>query len=286
MRYDYWTIQATPDSSRLLSFGIGVLVTDEHRQDFRLQMIDRPEAMPVNTASRDAIFSAVRYLAGEFSSLRSRMGGLELTRADSPSALASYFVSHWNNLVTFDRPRAIAADSLNDATEILYDLYIGDPRSETAVRPITRLRRDVRSSYESFPEIRECLRPAPHLQVGNLPGEFDLALVRDDHKLFELNSSFAFTSKTVESTRNRIELWNFRVAEIRHGGGELTIGDTQLGVDQDAPIVATYEPPTSEAQEELFEQISRQWDSYGIRAVPRSELHAHTEYVAAGLRSA
>jgi hypothetical protein len=286
MRYSYWTIQARPDSMRLLSFGIGVLVVEENSQDFRLQMIDRPEAMPNNADNREAIFKISRFIINKFESTRRNLGGIEFSPEDSPSELANHMVANWNNAVTFDLPRTVTAASLNEATDLVFNLYIGNKRDKSAEYPITRLRKSVWSSYEAVPKIRECLHPKPTLQVGELSGSFDFAVVRKDRQVVELNSSFTFTAKKSTTTQSSIELWNYRVTEIRHNGGVLTMGEDTMNLDQNAPIVVTYRPPNSDQQQELFDQISRQWRSFEVQAVPEGQLSDHVEKVEAQLLSA
>ena len=276
MRFQYRTIRATPDPTRILEIGVGVLVTDPRNGNSIVATIERPESLPSQVQERDAIFSALRRLATRFRDTHSGANRIEFTDSDTATGLASRLEDHWNNFLTIDPPRTMSAESIEEASDLLFNIYIAAPRSETAPRSITRLRRTVQSAYRQHPAIERHLRQAPHLNTDMLSGEFDLAVTKNE-EIFELNSSFTFTPQSTRAAENKIEAWNYRNDHLRRDGGQLTVpGETtQLEIDTNAPVVVTYFAPRTEAQTELFERMSRQWTQLGVRPIEADHIEAH-----------
>ena len=165
MRFQYRTIRATPDPTRILEIGVGVLVTDPRNGNSIVATIERPESLPSQVQERDAIFSALRRLATRFRDTHSGANRIEFTDSDTATGLASRLEDHWNNFLTIDPPRTMSAESIEEASDLLFNIYIAAPRSETAPRSITRLRRTVQSAYRQHPAIERHLRQAPHLNT-------------------------------------------------------------------------------------------------------------------------
>lgn len=276
MRFRYWTIQATPDPTRLMTFGVGVLVTDSDARDFQVNMINRLESVPSNVPNRDAILTAARHISSEINEMRSLLGAIEFSDVDSPSSYASQITRHWNNLISVDHPRFMSASNISEASDLLFRLYVEDRKPASQTKTITKLRAAVRSTYEQLPEIEKNLYTTPKVESGFLDGRFDLAIVREDDRVFELNSSFTFLPQQAQPNRERIESWNFRVDQIRRGGGTLLLEDKAIQIGKNSPIVVTYSPPKTEQQHELYESVSRQWDALEVTAVPDKELQEHS----------
>ncbi|WP_414122831.1 hypothetical protein [Corynebacterium nuruki] len=294
MRYKYWTIQARPDATRLLSYGIGVLVVEDETQRATLKMFTRHQALPVPSEADEAVRNAISFLQRQFKTIDSQQGGLRLAGVETPSSFADRLVHHWSNLITVDPARYLAAGSLNEATELLFGMFIGTPARMRATAPIYRLRNTVRDAYSAHPEIGSALRRAPELQAGSIDGGVDLAVVGEGDKVVELNQSFSFLQSSPSETKKTITAWNYGIDKLRARGGTLTTtmsgdpasGERQLSLPTDAPVVVTYDPPESAKQQDLFSRMSGQWKELDITAVPRSRIKAHANQLVTRLRSA
>lgn len=276
MRFQYRTIRATPDPTRILEIGVGVLVTDPRNGNSAITTIERPEALPSQVQHRDAIFSALRTLATRFHDTNPGENRIEFTDSDTATGLASRLEDHWNNFLTVDPPRTMSAESLEEATELLFNIYIAAPRTEAAPKSITRLRHTVQRAYKQHPAIEQHLRHTPRLYTDMLDGEFDLAVTKNQ-EVFELNSSFTFTPQDTRATENKIDAWNYRIDHLRRDGGKLTVpGETtQLEIGTDAPVVVTYFAPRTSAQTELFDRVARQWNRLGVHPIEANHIKAH-----------
>lgn len=294
MRYRYWTIQARPDATRLLSYGIGVLVVEDQTQLAALRMLARNQALPVPTEADTAVRNAIGFLQRQFKTVDSRQDGLKLAGVDTPSSFADSLVHHWSNLITVDPARYLAAGSLDEAAELLFDMFIGPPARKRATAPIYQLRSTVQQAYSAHPEIGSALRRAPELQAGSVDGGVDLAVVSEEDQVVELNQSFSFLQSNPGETKKTIQAWNYGIDKLRVRGGTLTTaepggsaaGERQLILPTDAPVVVTYDPPESAKQRELFSSMSGQWNELDILAVPRSGVEAHANQLVTRLRSA
>lgn len=286
MRFRYWTIQATPDPTRLMTFGVGILVMDAENRDFRIHTIDRLESIPNNVSNRKAILSAAQSISADFNKMRSHLGALDLPSSESPASYASQLVSHWNNFISIDKPRSMSATNINEAADLLFRLYIEDRKSTSRTQKITRLRKAVLETYERFPEIERNLYDRPKVKVDFLDGRFDLAVVREDDRVFELNSSFTFLTQQIQTNRDRIESWNYRVDRIRRHGGNLLLGDRTVSIDKTTPIVVTYDPPRTSQQQEIYQSLSQQWNELDVVAVPDHELESHSSQLHSNILAA
>lgn len=294
MRYRYWTIQARPDATRLLSYGIGVLVVEDETQRAVLRMLAHDQALPVPTEADTAVRNAVSFLQRQFKTIDSSQSGLRLAGVETPGSFADRLVHHWSNLITVDPARYLAAGNLDEAAELLFDMFIGTPVRRRATAPIYRLRSTVQEAYSAHPEIGSALRHAPELQAGSIDGGVDLAVVSEGDQVLELNQSFSFLQSSPSETKKTILAWNYGIDKLRTRGGTLTTtvsgdpasGERQLSLPTDAPVVVTFDPPESKRQRELFSRMSGQWKELDILAIPRSRVESHASQLATRLRSA
>lgn len=277
MRFQYWTIQATPDPTLLMTFGVGVLVVDSESQDFQVKFINRLESMPNSVPNRKAILNATRHLEAELNAMRSNLFGIEFTDFDSPSSYASQISNHWNNLISVDHPRFMSASNLGQAADLLFRHYIENKEASAPLKNISTLRTTVRKTYESVPVIEENLHSDPLIESNFLEGYFDLAVVREDNRIFELNSSFTFLPQQARANKEKIEAWNFRISQIRNDGGLLFLDGKSIQIDKHAPVVVTYSAPVTEQQRELYEPVFKQWNALEILAVPETKLREHSD---------
>lgn len=277
MRFQYWTIQATPDPTLLMTFGVGVLVVDSESQDFQVKFINRLESMPNSVPNRKAILNATRHLEAELNAMRSNLFGIEFTDFDSPSSYASQISNHWNNLISVDHPQFMSASNLGQAADLLFRLYIENKEASAPLKNISTLRTTVRKTYESVPVIEENLHSDPLIESNFLEGYFDLAVVREDNRIFELNSSFTFLPQQARANKEKIEAWNFRISQIRNDGGLLFLDGKSIQIDKHAPVVVTYSAPVTEQQRELYEPVFKQWNALEILAVPETKLREHSD---------
>ncbi|AGP31190.1 hypothetical protein [Corynebacterium terpenotabidum] len=294
MRYRYWTIQVTPDSMRLLTFGVGVLVLEEETGRHVLRTIPRHDALPASTGSDESIRNGIDFLRDELQGADSRPGGLRLAGVETLSSLADHMVHHWNNFITVDAPRYAAAESLEAAVELLYGMFVAVPSRTRSKAPIYALKDSINQAYTARPELKRALRQSPELQAGPVDGSLDLALVGEGDRVVELNSSFSFLQSNPTETRRTILAWNYGIDKLRERGGVLTIpprrGQSEtlqeLELPDNAPVVVTYDPPETKRQREVFSSVREQWEELDVLAVPRSDVPAHVERVATRLRSA
>lgn len=288
MRFDYWTIQARPDPGRLLTYGVGVVVMDPRRRDVRVEIVNRAEALPA-AGDRDAVLVAAKSVAQSFNELAGDAEGLEFPGTDTPAALIDRMVSHWTGFLTVDRPRAVSARTIDEAAQLMFELYIGEEPAERQRRRITVLRNEVQKAYESRPAVREAMRRKQELTVGAVSGPLDLAVVGRDDKVLELNTSFTFQQRDPRQAQRRAENWLYRIARLRDRGGILRPqGSDQDGIvlGRDAPVVVTYDSAENDAQREVISNVHEQWEDLGIRAVPANDVAAHTDVLEQQLTAA
>ncbi|MDK8450868.1 hypothetical protein [Corynebacterium mastitidis] len=286
MRYTYWTIQAHPDPTLLLSFGVGVILVEESTGDCVVHTVERVSDLPVRTDLGHQIIEALARVRSLFRRSAERRGGIELSPQDSPTSLANTLVERWNNYLTVDRPRYVSARDIDSAAQLVFGLYI--PPSGTGHRAASGrdLRQRVLDSYRAIPTLDKALHRSPEFFSATRSGRFDLAVVTPDKNPVELSSVFSFTGSDPHGLRTRIEAWNYRVDGLRSEGGFLHTPGGTIPVTEDTPIAVIYRAPREERFAEVFRQTQRQWGLINVRPVPHHEVDLHAASVESALLGA
>lgn len=286
MRYTYWTIQAHPDPTLLLSFGVGVILIEEQTNRCMVRTVEHISELPIKTDLGDQIIKSLNRIQKELQTAIKHNGGIEFSPQDSPIEVINTLVERWNNYITVDQPRYVDAGDIESAAQLIFNLYI--PLHPTAKRnnATTALRQRVLEHYKSKINIRKALHQNPEFFSETRSGRFDLAVITSHRHPLELTSVFSFSGTNYRDLQNRIEAWNYRIDGLQKEGGYLQVKGQKLTIAKDTPIVATYRAPKEKKYQELLEQTEKQWKLINVRPVPEDRLSDHTANMEKELLSA
>lgn len=283
MRFDYWTVQATPDATLLHTFGVGVIVADPGTGEATSRFLPK-DSLPSATEDATASIAATTRMLKELINKHSGFSnGLVFDREDTLRGRLSMLARDWSNIITIDTPRSISANSLTDATEQLFSLFIKRPTAAPQHRPITRLQNTVHETYTAHPRIQRALVPKAKLNTVASTDTLDLAVADIDSQVFEINTSFNFNRNDPQNLKDKIDAWNYRIRELRANGGSLNSNKEPIEIPSTANVVIAYIKPETDRQQEVFEHAASQWQRLDVTPLTASQISAYAQSLDARL---
>lgn len=275
MRFDYWTVQATPDATLLHTFGIGIIVADPATGQASCKFLAK-ELLPSIDERGEASILATTAMLKELVDEHSKFaGGISYEQQDNLRGHLSMLARDWANIITIDAPRSISANSLADATKQLFSLFIRRPAATAQHRPITVLQNAVRETYTKHARIQRAMISKAKLNTAVSTDSLDLAVADVDANVFEISTSFNFNRNDPQNLKDKIDAWNYRIQELRSNGGKLESKETTLALPSDANVVIAYINPTSKRQREVFEHAQEQWSRLGVMPLTEPQIENH-----------
>lgn len=287
MRYRFWTVQARPFPTSISVIGLGVIVEDPTSGEIAHRFVENAQSrMPRFGHSDSDSNRAIGRTTAELNRWLSRSADtptvLQLDERFTTSALLDSMVDRWNNSITVNQSQFVAAESLEEAVDLLFRKLIFDGARVIRPQRVAQVRQSVRAAYESKEQLRELIVAHPKLTVDEDLGEqFDLGVIRETEVL-ELNDAFSMHAQDVNRIAERVQSWTFKMAILRSEGAQLALPDgATLQVDNRTPIVATLWPPQSRDESSLLSSMSRRWDRLEIDYVLVTEIESHAEKLSA-----
>ncbi|WPF65696.1 MULTISPECIES: hypothetical protein [unclassified Corynebacterium] len=286
MRYTYWTIQAHPDPTLLLSFGVGVILMEEQTHRCVVRTVERASELPLKTDLGHQIIRSLNRIQAMIQTASTRNGGIEFHPQDSPMEIINTLVERWNNYITVDQPRYADAKDMESAAQLIFDLYIPLHAAGKRNNATTELRQRVIGHYKSKANLKKAVYQNPEFVSETRNGRFDLAVIPTNNQPRELTSVFSFSGTNYRDLQNRIEAWNYRIDGLQKEGGILQINKQRLTITRETPIVAVYHVPEEEKYQELFAQTEKQWELINVHPIPEDRLNDHAASMEKALLSA
>lgn len=283
MRFDYWTVQATPDATLLHTFGVGVIVADPDTGKATSQFLPKDSLPSIAEDAADSITATTSMLKELIDKHSSFSNSLVFEREDTLRGHLSMLARDWSNIITIDTPRSISANSLNEATKQLFSLFIKRPPAAPQHRPITRLQNTVYETYIAHPRIQQALIPKAKLNTVASTDALDLAVADFDTQVFEINTSFNFNRNDPQNLKDKIDAWNYRIRELRANGGSINSNKAPIELPPNANVVIAYINPETDKQHEIFEHATSQWQRLDVTSLTASQISDYAQSLDARL---
>ena len=274
MRFRYWTIRYVPDSMRMDSVTMGIIVSSEEIVDIQVRTLNNYTEIPDIGGPRKEALRWVKKFISNLDEKFSWESELELDLSSTPSTYLEKNRIQFQNLVQLDRPRFAAGTNASEVANMLFMRLVAREHRRGRQQYVTRVRSEVQNTYAAHSAIHRFMRKNPEVEVSHRDTPIDLAIV--DSKIFELNTAFSFQSEPDSNLEHKIDAWTFRIEKLRDQGGTLSLKKTGiLDIPQNTPVVAVVDPPNTIKQRRLYNAVTRDWKDLGITQISPSALPAH-----------
>ncbi len=255
MRYSYSTIRFVPDPARGEFVNLGLIVGSDETGEWRIETVqNRSRARKLEEGSKS--------LPSVVAELEKIEAQLELAlESDYSNALSFEISENWlasmaiesRNVVQYSMPMPIAAESPDEAIEILWPRMIVDKEvvKRTAVTRkniLARFRSEIRKAHLSGNQYKE----HAILQASHSKSHIDFAFHNGQVK--QLTQCWSFQLQDTESVLTDVKSWAWTVRGLRHSGGDVLAGDARIEVPKDVLLKVVCAKPTTKDDNGVLEE--------------------------------
>lgn len=267
MAYHYSMLRFVPDPARGEFVNFGLLVGDDDSGEWELRVIQ-------NYRRAKAIDDrgALNLALGFVDRLESHIDALERlpeTASVEPisAALVQTLTNEMRNVVQLSEPAPVAADSAQEALDMLVDELLVDPlsrryRFEKKHRAVGLTRRAYRERH--VPD--ESIAQRTPVVAGPYDGVFDFAVFNGE--VVQLVQCWSFQLPDQAQLAEQVKAWAWVVRELRNHGGEVRVGARHVEVPSGEEIeIAAVAVPPAEGQEDVhaYDEARAAFAQTGVR---------------------
>ncbi|GAA3625249.1 hypothetical protein GCM10022223_48020 [Kineosporia mesophila] len=256
MKYVYSIVRFVPDAFRGEFVNVAIIAGSEATGEWIVRRVDNVQharriggSVPITPvwSYLDGVENLIDQLGEDQLTEESLELNREWLRRES---------TRLRNLVQVTTPSAVLADSLEDAVNHMFEVFVVDPEKRTRKTRRAAVSA-LRSAFEAtLSEPRDHLFERVSALVGRQQSTIDFAVANGS--LAQLAHGWSFQTQDPASTVQQIKAWSWTMRDLReHGGVVRTPGDNrEYAVSSDVPIRVVYvAPDTDEARRSLDEAL-------------------------------
>jgi hypothetical protein len=250
--YRFSLIRFVPDPARGEFVNIGAVAGDDTAGDWDIRFISnfrRARALD----SRGALPAAIAFATALGDQIQLdeqlQLAGPEPASTETLTRLAE----ESQNIVQFTRPTPVAAESAEQALDLIFEHLVLDPAAtKFRFEKKHRAQRSTREAYRAHQVPAEAVKERARIASGAYDDTFDFA-VHNGHTV-QLVQCWSFQLPDQEQLAEQIKSWSWLVHELRKQGGDLHTDAGRLDVPDATRIAAVcilpQEPESAFAYEE------------------------------------
>lgn len=278
-RFIYSVIRYVPDAASGEFVNIGAIVGSEEQGRWALKNArSLTLARHLGRAhSKDTLPQAIAFVQQLASDVDSSNEQIE-EGSSSENVLTEAWLmqrhERLQNIVQLSRPTPIIAEDAEEALSLVFDEFIVDhdeqPRDyANKATAMAALRRayaalGLQRGQQTFERIQ--VRGAHH------PADFDFGVANG--RAVQLAQTWSFQVPAQDKVAEAIRAWGWSVGDIRHSGGQVSMGARTVVVPADVDIEVLYVPPRSADENDFFKEASSVFGALQVKAAPLAEAAA------------
>jgi hypothetical protein len=284
MKFLYSIVRFVPDTFRGEFVNVAIIAGSESTGEWMVRRVDN-----IQHARRLAGNAPITPVWSYLDNVENLIDQLtEDQLRDAPAELSRAWLQQEHrrlrNLVQVTPPTAVVADSIEDATNMMFEVFVVDPEKrsrKTRRAAVTALRAafeqvDINTQDHLFEKVRAL--------VGRQQTTIDFA-VANGH-LAQLAQGWSFQTQDPTATVQQIKAWSWTMRDLReHGGMVRTSGLTprEYRVDSDVSIKVVYVRPDNDDARRSLDEALEVFDNLNVAAVTTDEAHLVAEDAVAAL---
>lgn len=277
MLYNYWLLRYVPNNLRTDTVSAGVVVISEDQQDIAVTTYRNYSDIPDIGGPRKEFARVLRSFADSLQDF-SPTQQIQLDSLSTPKNLIERQRRQGYGVLQIDPPKPAVGKNARELSDLLFEKLVSRAEKHRGHQYVTKLRKEVTSSYLALPRLSQYVITKPSVQLGkHTDARFDLAVNGENYS--ELNRSFSFVGQPTAELRDRILAWTFEITKLRNAGAKLDTSHRSVTLPAEVPVLAVVEMPQTKKQYELFEETTEDWFSLGIQRVTSDEIKKHANTI-------
>lgn len=172
----------------------------------------------------------------------------------------------YNNSVQIAPGGPVAADSAEEAAELMFGLLVGQSKRERTQRLKTKMNRRFESALEEWSQgyAGRSYKKRPVIKTGRISEQFDFSLSAE---ALALTHTWPFTGSDPHRVQKDVRSWALSVQRLRHEGADMIHGKSSsvTRVPEDVRVGVLVNPPKSERLHEVFAEAEELWRGLDVQ---------------------
>jgi len=264
MSFQFSLIRFVPDAARGEFVNIGAVAGSDDTGEWELRLVSNLRRAK-SLDDRGRLPQALAFAAG----LEDHISG-ELQLVEPVAPMSKEFLrqsaTDLQNLVQLTPPAPVAADSPEQALELIFDQLIQDAGRRSF--PFEKKHRAVaaaRHAYRSHDEFRGAVKERAEVRSGAFDATFDFAV--HNGRAIHLVQCWSFQLPNQTDLAEQVKAWSWVVHELRDKGGNLELGGTALEIPRDLAIFSVMVPPERHIEAPAYEEARAAFDENDVTAL-------------------
>ncbi|HLI31421.1 MAG TPA: DUF3037 domain-containing protein [Solirubrobacteraceae bacterium] len=266
MDFQFSVIRFVPDPARGEFVNIGAIAGSDQARDWKLRLVSslsRAKAIDDRAALPAAMACAAE--------LEDHIAALEqLPGTGGPEAVSVCMLraraAEMQNIVQLSAPAPVAADSAEDALDLIFDQLVLDAeRRSYDFERKNRAQAAVRNAYRSHAVPANAVRERTSVQCGPFEGIFDFAV--HNGRAVQLVQCWSFQLPNQSDLAEQVKAWSWLVHEIRNKGGKLAADGDGVEVPRDLDIYAIAVEPKPGQPSPAYNEAKAAFRENGVEEV-------------------
>lgn len=278
MRYVYSVVRYVPSPASGEFVNLGAIVGSEESGDWSMRHVENVRRARVLGFPEGvgAFYSFVQDVGFQ---IDMNDWATETDQLAGPGELTEAWLldlhQQQQNLVQLSTPAPIAADTAEDALDLIFEQLVIDPAVQhRGYATRHRVFSTLRQSYHTAGVALAHLERRVLLKSGSLQAPLDFVVANG--RALQLAHTWSFQVASYADVARDVKAWGYTMAEVRESGGVVSGHDRRIQVDPRVQIEVIYAPPRTAGQAEVYaeaEQVFRDVDAV-VRSLDEAQAIA------------
>jgi hypothetical protein len=260
-RYIYSLVRCVPDPQTGEFINIGAIAGDPATGDWSMRQVGNESRVRrlAGPAQLDAVHRFLNEAGVRIDAMRAQADEDDVTAPIGEIWLQKLFYD-LRNVVQLSEPLPIAADSAEQALDVLFSRQIIDPQSQAREPTVTKKRviADLREAYRRAAVDDRFIEVRPELYVGaHVHTPLDFAVVAG--QAVQITQGWSFRRTGVEELPVEVKAWGYAVDQLRRDrGARLMTAQGKLApIPPDVAVQVVVVRPQTAAQERVYDEADQ-----------------------------
>jgi hypothetical protein len=266
-RYVYALVRCVPDPRTGEFINIGAIVGDPESGDWSMRQVSN-ESRVRRLSGRPQLDAVHRFLTEvgiKIDESRALLDDVGTEGILSESWLEKLYLDH-RNVVQLSPPTPMAAESAEQALDLLFKGQIIDPQMQSRESTVTKLTiiADMRKSYLKMGNASRLVHQRAELYVGqHLRAPLDFAVIADE--TLQITQGWSFRRSEIDEVTTQVKAWAFPIARLRADGEGrvVTSGETISKISRNVDVQVVVAEPLTGEQTRAYEEASQVFAQVG-----------------------
>lgn len=263
MPLSFSLIRFVPDPAKGEFVNIGAIAGDDATGDWELRLVSNLKR--AKALDQLGVLAQATAFAAEMQDHIAALEELAPTIERISAEFLKRCSSDMQNIVQLTSPAPVAADSADQALEIIFEQLVFDESPKTfKFEKKHRALGAARKAYKEHCVVKAVRERAP-VKSGVFDGTFDFAV--HNGRAVQLAQCWSFQLPNQADLAEQVKSWSWVVHELRKCGGSVRVDGADVEIPKNLDIYSVVIPPRTDQLSPAYEEAEVAFEEVGVQRV-------------------